>query len=368
MRREGGLTTAVPRDAPPAALRFPCPGCGAQLSYDPARRGLRCPFCGAERGIDGGGTVVERDLDDALRKAGAERSAGARDARRFDCCACGASVEVHPEEKSVRCAWCGSLEVVEEPRDPNRIPPDSVLPFAVDRAQAESLFRRWLRSLWFRPNALKTRSAIDEIRGVMVPFWTFDARAASSWTAEAGYHYYVPVRVGKTTVMQQRTRWEPAAGSREDLHDDWLVCASRGLDGGLLRAVEPFDLAGLAPYRDEYLAGFGAESYAVDAAEAWGRAQAGILAEQERRCGRDVPGDTHRGLAVRTTLSGRTYKHALLPVWVAAYRFRGKAFRFLVNGQTGEVQGEAPLSWAKILLAVLLVLAVGGIAILVATR
>ena len=223
----------------------------------------------------------------------------------------------------------------------------------VDRVAAEGLFRRWIRSLWFRPNALRGAHALAEMRGLLVPYWTFDARAESSWTAMAGYHYYVTVGTGKNRTTVRRTRWEPAAGRRRDFHDDLLVCASRGLDGGLAAKIEPFDLAGLVPFRREYLAGWAAEAYGVDVREAWGRAEEAIRAAQEERCAGDVPGDTRSDLAVSTTLSGRKYRLALLPVWVSAYRYRGKAFRFLVNGQTGEVQGEAPLSWVKIGLLVL---------------
>ncbi len=235
----------------------------------------------------------------------------------------------------------------------------------MDRVRAETLFREWLRSLWFRPNALRSGSAVADMRGLLVPYWTFDAHADSDWTAEAGYHYYVTVGSGKNRRTERRTRWEPASGRRRDFYDDYLVCASRGLDAGLVARIEPFDLKGLVPYREEYLAGWAAESYVLDVGEAWGVAEIRIRDSQVARCGGDVPGDTHRGLSVRTALSGKKYRHALLPVWVAAYRFRGKAFRFLVNGQTGEVQGEAPLSWVKIGLVVLAAAAViAGIVVL----
>jgi DNA-directed RNA polymerase subunit RPC12/RpoP len=353
-------------DAPAAAGRFPCPKCGAGLLYDPRARGLRCPFCGEARAVDGSGPVPEKDLEDALRAAAAAAAAAggapaARGARRVRCDACAAEVEVPPGEKSGRCPYCGSARVHEESGREGRIPPESVVPFAVDRAAAEERFRAWVRSLWFRPNALRSRHALDEMRGVLVPFWTFDARAASDWTAQAGHFYVVPVPQGKGVRMETRIRWEPAAGSRADLHDDLLVCASGGLDAALVRKIEPFDLAALVPFRAEYLAGWAAESYAVDVRDAWGIAERRILAEQEARCAGDVPGDTHADLRVATRLSGRRYRHALLPVWVAAYRFRGKPWRFLVNGQTGEVQGEAPLSWVKMGLLVLGVLAAAAV-------
>jgi len=352
---------------PEAAARFPCGKCGADLLYDPASRGLKCPFCGEARAVEVSGAVAERDLDEALRGAAAAHDARvpAPDVRRVSCEACGALLVLPPNEKAGRCPYCGSVRVLEEPHDPSRIPPESLVPFAVDQVRAETLFRTWMRGLWFRPNALKNGSAVADMRGVLVPFWTFDARAASTWTAMAGYHYYITVGSGKDAHQVQQTRWEPAAGSREDLYDDLLVCASGGLDGALVGKIEPFDLGDLVPFQREFLAGWHAEGYAVDVRGAWGTAEGRMRADQVSRCASDVPGDTQRDLRVSTNLSGKRYRHTLLPVWVCAYRFRGKAFRFLVNGQTGEVQGEAPLSWVKILVLVLVVGAIiAGVALL----
>jgi DNA-directed RNA polymerase subunit RPC12/RpoP len=362
---------AAPGAGSGAAARFPCAKCGADLLFDPAARGLRCPFCGESRAVDAAGPVAERDLDDALRAAAAAHDAKApavAGERRVACGACGASVVVPPEEKAGRCPYCGSVRVLEEPPDRSRIPPECLVPFALDRVKAETLFRQWIRSLWFRPNALKRGSALADMRGVMVPYWTFDARADSSWTAMAGYYYYVSVGSGNSRRTERRVRWVPASGRRDDLYDDLLVCASRGLDAGLVAKIEPFDLKALVPFRGEFLAGWAAEAYGVDVREGWAAAEKRMLAKQVERCSGDVPGDTQMALSVSTTLSGRKYRLALLPVWVCAYRFRNRAFRFLVNGQTGEVQGQAPWSWVKITLLVLGIAAAVAGAILLAGR
>src|SRR6185369_2868717 len=94
------------------------------------------------------------------------------------------------------------------------------------------------------------------------------------------------------------------------------------------------------------------------------QARAKINAEQETRCAADVPGDTQRALDVSSTYSNLTFKHVLLPIWIAAYRYHDDVYRFLVNGQTGEVQGKAPYSWVKIGLTVALVIFALALAIL----
>jgi hypothetical protein len=170
----------------------------------------------------------------------------------------------------------------------------------------------------------------------------------------------------------QRTRWQPASGWREDHIDDQLVCASRGLPDKLVRNLAyqlSGDGGGLVAYSSDYLQGFSAESYAVELAEAWPRARGEIERLQESRCARDVPGDTHRFLRVNNRFANTTFKHVLLPVWIAAFRYDGKVFRFLVNGQSGKVSGEAPLSWAKILLLILtIVLVITAIVLFVRSR
>jgi hypothetical protein len=115
------------------------------------------------------------------------------------------------------------------------------------------------------------------------------------------------------------------------------------------------------PYRPEYLAGWRAEEYQLDLAEAWRGARERIEALQRERCAGDVPGDTQRGLSVRTELSEPRWKLVLLPVWSLRYRHGGKDWPVLVHGQTGRVVGKAPLSWLKIGVAALCALALLGL-------
>ncbi|HMY20949.1 MAG TPA: hypothetical protein PKA58_31715, partial [Polyangium sp.] len=120
----------------------------------------------------------------------------------------------------------------------------------------------------------------------------------------------------------------------------------------------------LTPYRPEFLAGWRAEAYALDLMPAWDIGQTKMAHEQQSRCARDVPGDTHQNLQVHNNFAHVTFKHVLLPIWVAAYRYQDKPYQFLVNGQTGEVVGKAPYSIIKIVLFILFILAViAGIAV-----
>ena len=89
-------------------------------------------------------------------------------------------------------------------------------------------------------------------------------------------------------------------------------------------------------------------------------AKTGIYNEVTTRCSRDVGGDTQRYLDVRASFFGQSFKLTLLPLYVLAYRFNNKVYNVLINGATGEVQGQAPLSWIKITLLILGILALCG--------
>src|SRR5208282_1311539 len=147
-------------------------------------------------------------------------------------------------------------------------------------------------------------------------------------------------------------------GVRSDFFDDVLVFAGRALPEKLVGKLSSFDTKQLVPYQPQFLSGWRAEQYALELPAAFDVAQQKIARVQEGRCGGDVGGDTHQGLDVVNDIARPTFKHVLLPVWIAAYRYNGEVYRFLVNGQTGEVVGVAPWSIPKIAATVVLVLLV----------
>ena len=352
-----------PQSQPAASgHEFPCSNCGAKLAYDAGAQAMKCPYCGHQQDVprsqgQAAGPPPGREIpiEEGLRLAA--RGFGTP-VTQVSCNDCGATVNVAPGEQTAKCAFCGSQQVLAQEAPGTAIRPESLVPFKVDKAAANQKFEAWLGELWFRPNDLKKMAKLQEMGGVYIPFWTFDAWVRSNWTADAGYHYYeteyyTDDEGNRSTRQVQRTRWEPASGWRQDFFDDTLVCASKGLPGELVAKFQTFDTKQLTPYQPQFLAGWRAESYAVELMPAWGSAQQQMSDTQQSRCGSDVPGDTHRNLSVHNQFSHVTFKHVLLPIWIAAYRYNGKPFQFLVNGQTGEVVGKAPWSFWKIFFAVL---------------
>jgi DNA-directed RNA polymerase subunit RPC12/RpoP len=337
---------------------------------------MACPYCGHKEAVTapsgGTGIVGEAIGPSQIREipleqgmALAQKGFGAP-VTTIGCSECGATVNVGEGERTAACAFCGSKQVLSQETNQGAIRPESLVPFKVTKEDANQRFGAWIGKLWFRPGDLKRMARVQEIGGVYIPFWTFDSFVRSQWRAERGWYYYenetyaesVNGQTETRTRQVQKTRWELASGYRQDQYDDVLVCASKGLPGHLVDHLSTFDTKALTPYQPQFLSGWRAESYAIDLMPGWAIGQERIRTSQMARCATDVGGDTHRMLDVNNQFQNVTFKHVLLPIWIAAYRYNGKAYRFLVNGQTGEVVGVAPWSVWKILGLVMFVLAI----------
>jgi hypothetical protein len=130
------------------------------------------------------------------------------------------------------------------------------------------------------------------------------------------------------------------------------VLGSKALPKKYTDNLQPWDLSALEPYTPEFLAGFQAEGYSIELEEGYDEARDHMDRVIRRDVAFDIGGDRQRIHNIQTAVSDVTFKHILLPVWMAAYKYRGKSYRFVVNGQTGRVQGERPYSAIKIAIAV----------------
>ena len=350
--------------------RFPCPNCGSDMRFDPGRGHLVCDHCGNEGELPGvtrqalDASRRELDLHDALR--GLTPASAVEETRVVPCPSCGARFEFDPAVHAAECPFCATPVVADTGTD-RHIKPAAVLPFAKTEEEAKGYLKKWLVSRWFAPNGLKRYArAGRRMTGIYVPYWTFDARSFSRYTGQRGDHYYVSVRGsdGKTR-RERRTRWTPVSGQVSLSFDDVLVLGSTSLPKSLTEALEPWDLSNLRPYDPSMLAGFRAEAYTVELDEARHDARAKMDRMIESAVRRDIGGDVQRIGSIDTRLSDETFKHILLPIWIAAYKYAGRSFRFVVNARSGEVQGERPYSKWKIAFAILAALLALAIAALV---
>lgn len=347
-------------------LRYPCAQCGAKLEFAPGTAVLKCPYCGHETPIEARPEdVQELDIGAYLAKANLDTTLEAEQA--VHCNNCGAEFTLGTNQEATRCPFCGS-DVVVPTTAQNRIPPNGVLPFAIDSRMARDKYKGWVTSRFWAPNDLKKLAlAHNSLTGVYIPYWTYDSDTRTHYTGMRGEHYYETEPYtdsdgNRQTRTVQRTRWYPASGVVDVSFDDLLVLGSTHLPPHYAQAMSSWELAKVVGYSPEFLSGFQAMRYDLDLATCWGTAQGMMEPTIDQNIRYDIGGDEQQISSKDTQYFNVTFKQLLLPIWSGAYLYRGKSWRFLVNGQTGEVRGEAPVSFWKVFFAVLLGLAlIGGI-------
>jgi DNA-directed RNA polymerase subunit RPC12/RpoP len=344
---------------------YPCSSCGADLLFEPKDGMLTCPYCGHKEAIpESTEQVEEQSFAQHLQLRPEEMTTLATNALEVQCQSCGAKSIFMPPEVAGRCEFCG-VQIVAQPKSADPIlTPNGVLPFSITQQQASAGLKQWLSTRWFAPSGLKQFAQPEAIHGVYLPFWTYDTNTTTDYTGQRGEHYYeTETYYGQDaqgnqverTRQVQRTAWYPASGTVRGSFDDVLIPATQSLSNAHLVALEPWDLVELRAYDPAFLSGFRAQRYQVDLAAGFERAKEAIAPSIESDVRNDIGGDEQRIESLNTSYYDVTFKHLLLPVYAGAYRYNSKLFQIVVNGRTGEIQGDRPYSAWKIALLVIVI-------------
>lgn len=352
-----------------------CTGCAGKLVFAPGTNSMKCPYCGTLNEIAASSeTIEELDFEKFLKEF--QEQSVVQEVANIKCEACGAQTTFDPGVVSGECPFCGTPQVVKQASMNRTFRPRSLLPFMVNLDTAYAGFRHWLKKLWFAPNKLKNSARQDSFTGLYIPYWTYDAKTATDYRGQRGDDYqerqnYTAVENGRTVTRTRtvtKTRWTRKSGHVDCVFNDVLVAASRSLPEKHVKNLEPWHLGKLVPFDESYLSGFRTESYQIDLREGFALAKQIIDKGIESAVRKDIGGDRQIIEMLRTIYNNITFKHILLPIWISAYRFNNKTYRFLINGCTGEVQGERPYSRVKITLFVLTIIAVIVAIVLLANR
>lgn len=357
--------------APPAKRNegievYRCEQCGAQLVYQPGSTQLECPYCGHTTPIAPPDSAVEEIPLDLSDKS--HLNLALEEARVVHCNSCAAEFSVPADEVTHSCPFCGSNVVVEaEPE--HRITPNGLLPFKFRESTGREHLGKWLGSRFWAPNNLKRLAMKDgKLVGMYIPYWTYDSQTTTNYTGLRGDHYYETETYTDSQGNEQsrqvrRTAWSFASGVVDVSFDDVLVLGSDAVSEKQGQRLTNWDLPLLVPYERQYLVGFNTLRYSRDMEGCWAMAQQFMQPEIDSSIRYDIGGDEQRITTKNTQYLDNTFKHILLPIYAGSYRYNRKSYNFLVNGRTGEVQGEAPISFWKVLIAVILgLILVGAIA------
>ncbi len=341
-----------------------CQGCGAILKFKPGTHHLSCEYCGAENEIfnpdDQVVTIEETSLEEYLQE-------GLRKEEKIEivtvrCDGCGGSFTFEPNLSSDFCPFCSSPKVIQGGTTASVYKPGYLLPFDISRNKALSNYQHWLKSLWFAPGDLKHYADNnDHFNGMYIPFWTYDCHTRTQYSGARGRDYQVQRQVnvienGKSVTRTRyvtKTRWQHASGEVQNIFDDILVVASSAVSQHKMNKIKAWDLDNLVPYDDKYLSGFRTETYTVNIEDGYENAKTKMHREIVFSVKQDIGGDRQRIDHLNTQYSGASFKQILVPIWLSAYRYKGKVYQFVVNGRTGAIAGDRPYSTKKIVLAIL---------------
>ena len=253
----------------------------------------------------------------------------------FECGGCGASMSFDAREGKLRCPFCGSVRMNRR-EDIRVLAPHRVVEFGVSQNQAEQRMRQWLGRGFFRPGDLSQRAAVVKMTPVYVPYWVFEAKTHTYWTADSSH-----------TPAMAKSDWYPVSGEHRGDYRGILVGASGALQPAETSQICPFDISGAKPPDDVDLDNVTVEQFAVPRKYARPIARGGLDQFETQACAALVPGRS-RNVRVNVRVEALAGEPMLLPVWIMAYRYKDETYRFLVNGQTGKATGKAPTSIMKI--------------------
>jgi hypothetical protein len=340
-----------------------CKNCGAKLVYAPGTTSLCCEYCNTKNEIElKNEAIIELDLNQHLDNL--SQSAPTIDILTVKCVSCSAVTTFEKSVVSNFCAFCGSPIVIKDASSNTIFKPKGILPFKVDLKNAEKSYLTWLGKIWWAPFGFKNRVQADgKITGVYIPYWTYDSDTSSDYSGERGDDYtvtenYTAHENGKMVVRQRKvthTRWSSVSGHINHFFDDVLVIASNSLPRDKTEKLEPWDLNNLTPFDEAFLSGFRTECYQVDLKDGLEYARFRMESRIKELIQQDIGGDHQRVSSVNTNYSNFTFKHILLPIWISAYRYNNKSYRYLINGRSGEVQGEYPVSIFKIIMVIVII-------------
>ena len=340
---------------------YQCPSCTGPLRFDGASGMLACDYCGSKF------TVQEiealyRDKDEAAAAASAAAQAQAEQQaqepdyapsnwaedeglRVYNCPSCGAELICDETTAATSCPYCNNPSIVPGQLS-DMLKPDWVIPFKLDKEAAKKALKNYYRGKKLLPNAFSDRNHIEEIKGVYVPFWLFDG------TVDADMRFQGTRVNSVTTGREIITTTEYYRVRRSGLvsFDKIPADASSKMPDAHMDAIEPFDYSELKPFSNAYLPGFLADKYDVKPEDCYARVDLRAQNTAEELIAGTVSGYSSctpesRQISVRRTRTS----YALLPVWLLATNYDGKNYLFAMNGQTGKLIGDLPVSKGKML-------------------
>ena len=331
-----------------ALQQYKCPCCGGGIEFDAGSQNVKCPFCGTEFEVDTlisyASEIDSQQQDDIQWQSQPEQVWQEGEGEyeglvTYICNSCGGEVVGDQNTAATSCPFCGNPVIVSGKLS-GSLKPDYVIPFKMNKEQAKQALRDYYKGKKFLPKAFKDENHIDEIKGIYVPFWLFDADANADvrYKATTVRSWTTGDKIFTETSYYSVTRGGVISFERVP------VDGSSKIDNNLMEAIEPYDFSEAVDFHTAYLSGFLADKYDEDSTQTVERANQRIKKTTEDAFASTVTGyvsviPEHSSVQMDNGVA----KYALYPVWMLNTTWGGQKYTFAMNGQTGKLRGDLPL-------------------------
>lgn len=311
---------------------YKCSSCGGTMTYDGDKGMLICEHCGNQVPVEESGNLKTERVENF---------------KVYQCPSCGAEIMTDEYTAATFCSFCQSPTLVED-KISGEMAPSRIIAFRYGKDKAKEAYRSWVRKSRFVPSLFSKEGFVDKITGIYVPFWLYDYEVVGDVDADA-----------------QRIRSE-VRGDVKYVHTDHFrvhrrvrmdfngipADASAQMEDGVMDRLEPFERGELKEFDMSYLSGFYAERYNYDSSQLRDRVE-----KRVRKYAKEGVMSTITGYSSKTVLhesydlDAKRSEYVMMPVWVLNYRYNNKEFKFTMNGQTGKIIGQLPISPGKVMAA-----------------
>jgi len=305
-------------------LNFNCPSCGAPMGYDIAMGKLSCKHCGHSE-----------DISDKWDENAASS---------FNCPNCGSVLGEDGRQASTVCPYCDTPVVLAD-RISGNMRPASILPFKLDRNSMEKSFKTWAGDGKFTPRGFVSKETLRDIKPVYVPFWLYDMETHVSLDATA-----TKVRIyvrGETEFTE--TSFYNVHREMELQYSNVPYDASEKMDDAPMAKILPYNFSELKDFKLPYLAGFDADQRDFESKELFPMVRHQVEGYAADFASHTVTG--YNGIVTKRrdiNFKDIISRYVYLPIWFISYPYMGENYLFVMNGQTGKVVGEPPVSKFKV--------------------
>ena len=319
------------------AVNYKCPGCGADIPFSAEKQCWVCSYCGGEFQLE--------ELEKSQKENVVKKDILVEDKDVYRCESCGAEIIADENMTATFCVYCGNTAILKDRIHNSRVP-DYIIPFKKVKDDAVKAFVKVVKYKPLVPREFKTKKNIEKITGIYIPFWAYDFYVSGKINFSAtDIHTWSDVRNRYT-----KTDRFNVTCSGEMSYDKVLADGSSRFSDDLMDSLEPFDYQGLISYNQAFLAGFLSEKYDVDNDTAILRAKERTVNTTISLVKEKVRHQTSTMTSHSLDIKNNEVNYILLPVFMVNTKFHDKQYTFAMNGQTGKIVGDLPISLLRVIL------------------